>query len=109
MPADASRVGVRDETRRPTIERDERPRCEKSGTNEREAGVLSEGMGTNEREGWAHDMRAFFISSGMFAGRDALWITDRTGHTTLGVLRTYERDVRRFAVATRIPTKSRTR
>src|SRR5580700_424235 len=41
-------------------------------------------------------MRAFFITSGMFAGRDALWITDRTGHTTLGMLRTYERDVRRW-------------
>ena len=44
----------------------------------------------------AHDMRAFFITAGMFAGRDALWITDRTGHTTLGMLRTYERDVRRW-------------
>jgi integrase len=44
----------------------------------------------------AHDMRAFFITSGMFAGRDALWITDRSGHTTLGMLRTYERDVRRW-------------
>jgi hypothetical protein len=44
----------------------------------------------------AHDMRAFFITSGMFAGRDALWITDRSGHTTLSMLRTYERDVRRW-------------
>jgi len=44
----------------------------------------------------AHDMRAFFITSGMFRGRDALWITDRTGHTTLSMLRTYERDVRRW-------------
>jgi integrase len=44
----------------------------------------------------AHDMRAFFITFGMFAGRDALWITDRSGHTTLGMLRTYERDVRRW-------------
>jgi integrase len=44
----------------------------------------------------AHDMRAFFITAGMFAGRDALWITDRSGHTTLGMLRTYERDVRRW-------------
>ena len=33
----------------------------------------------------------------MFAGRDALWLTDRSGHTsTLGMLRTYERDVRRW-------------
>jgi integrase len=44
----------------------------------------------------AHDMRAFFITAGMFAGRDALWITDRSGHTALTVLRTYERDVRRW-------------
>jgi integrase len=41
-------------------------------------------------------LRAFFITSGMFAGRDALWITDRSGHTTLSMLRTYERDVRRW-------------
>jgi hypothetical protein len=39
----------------------------------------------------AHDMRAFFITAGMFPGRDALWITDRSGHTTLGMLRTYAR------------------
>jgi len=44
----------------------------------------------------AHDMRAFFVTGGMFAGHDALWITDRSGHTTLGMLRTYERDVRRW-------------
>ena len=44
----------------------------------------------------AHDMRAFFITAGMYAGRDALWISDRSGHTTLGMLRTYERDVRRW-------------
>jgi len=41
-------------------------------------------------------MRAFFVTAGMFAGRDALWITDRSGHTTLGMLRTDERDVRRW-------------
>jgi hypothetical protein len=41
-------------------------------------------------------VRAFFITSGMFAGRDVLWITDRSGHTTLGMLRTNERDVRRW-------------
>jgi integrase len=44
----------------------------------------------------AHDMRAFFVTAGMFAGKDALWITDRSGHTSLGMLRTYERDVRRW-------------
>ncbi len=44
----------------------------------------------------AHDMRAFFVTAGLFAGRDALWLTDRSGHTTLGMLRTYERDVRRW-------------
>jgi integrase len=44
----------------------------------------------------AHDMRAFFITAGVFAGRDVLWITDRSGHTTLGMLRRYERDVRRW-------------
>jgi integrase len=44
----------------------------------------------------AHDMRAFFVTAAMYAGRDALWITDRTGHTSLGMLRTYERDVRRW-------------
>jgi hypothetical protein len=44
----------------------------------------------------AHDMRAFFVTAGMFDGHDALWITDRSGHTTLGMLRTYERDVRRW-------------
>jgi integrase len=44
----------------------------------------------------AHDMRAFFVTAGIFAGKDALWITDRTGHTSLGMLRTYERDVRRW-------------
>jgi hypothetical protein len=41
-------------------------------------------------------MRAFFVTAGMFAGKDALWITDRSGHTSLGMLRTYERDVRRW-------------
>jgi hypothetical protein len=41
-------------------------------------------------------MRAFFITAGVFAGRDALWITDRSGHTTLSMLRRYERDVRRW-------------
>ncbi len=44
----------------------------------------------------AHDMRAFFVTAAMYAGKDALWITDRTGHTSLGMLRTYERDVRRW-------------
>ena len=44
----------------------------------------------------AHDMRAFFVTAAMHAGKDALWITDRTGHTSLGMLRTYERDVRRW-------------
>lgn len=43
-----------------------------------------------------HDMRAFFVTAAMYAGKDALWITDRTGHTSLGMLRTYERDVRRW-------------
>jgi hypothetical protein len=42
----------------------------------------------------AHDMRAFFVTAGMFAGHDALWITDRTGHRSLAMLRRYERDVR---------------
>jgi hypothetical protein len=41
-------------------------------------------------------MRAFFVTAGMYAGREALWITDRTGHTSMGMLRTYERDVRRW-------------
>jgi hypothetical protein len=41
-------------------------------------------------------MRAFFVTAAMYAGKDALWITDRTGHTSLGMLRTYERDVRRW-------------
>jgi hypothetical protein len=44
----------------------------------------------------AHDMRAFFVTAAMYAGKDALWITDRSGHATLGTLRTYERDVRRW-------------
>ena len=44
----------------------------------------------------AHDMRAFFITAGMFAGYDAMWITDRTGHTSLSMLRRYARDVRRW-------------
>jgi len=51
----------------------------------------------------AHDMRAFFITAGMFAGRDALWITDRSGHTTLAMLRTYERDVRRWRELDEVP------
>jgi hypothetical protein len=44
----------------------------------------------------AHDMRAYFVTAAMYAGKDALWITDRTGHTSLVMLRTYERDVRRW-------------
>jgi integrase len=44
----------------------------------------------------AHDMRAFFVTAAMSAGKDALWITDRTGHTSLAMIRTYERDVRRW-------------
>ncbi len=51
----------------------------------------------------AHDMRAFFTTAAMFAGRDALWITDRTGHTSLGMLRTYERDVRRWRELGEVP------
>jgi integrase len=56
----------------------------------------------------AHDMRAFFITAGMFAGRDALWITDRSGHTTLGMLRTYERDVRRWRELEEAPVDAAT-
>jgi hypothetical protein len=44
----------------------------------------------------AHDMRAFFVTAAMYGGHDAMWITDRTGHTSLGMLRRYERDVRRW-------------
>jgi len=44
----------------------------------------------------AHDARAFFVTAGIFAGRDVLWLTDRTGRTTLAMLRRYERDVRRW-------------
>src|SRR4029077_6843400 len=44
----------------------------------------------------AHDMRAFFITAGMYAGKDALWITDRTGHPSLTLLRRYARDARRW-------------
>jgi integrase len=44
----------------------------------------------------AHDIRAYFVTASMFIGRDVLWITDRTGHTTLGMLRRYERDVRHW-------------
>ena len=51
----------------------------------------------------AHDMRAFFVTAGMFAGHDAMWITDRTGHTSLGMLRRYERDVRRWRELGEIP------
>jgi hypothetical protein len=43
----------------------------------------------------AYDMRAFFTTAAMLAGRDALWITDRTGHTSLGMLRRDSRDCRR--------------
>jgi hypothetical protein len=50
---------------------------------------------TNKLRLRAHDMRALFPTAGMFAGKDALWLTDRTGHTTIDQLRTYERDVRR--------------
>ena len=44
----------------------------------------------------AHDMRAFFVTAGCTRARTRSWITDRSGHTTLGMLRTYERDVRRW-------------
>jgi hypothetical protein len=49
-------------------------------------------------------MRAFFVTAAMYAGKDALWITDRTGHTSLGMLRTYERDVRGGANSARRPS-----
>jgi integrase len=42
----------------------------------------------------AHDMRAFFTTAAMFADRDMLWITDRTGHTSITMLRRYQRDMR---------------
>ena len=35
-----------------------------------------------------------FVTASMYTGEDALWITDRTGNTTLAMLRRYERDVR---------------
>jgi hypothetical protein len=45
----------------------------------------------------------------MFAGKDALWITDRTGPTSLGMLRTYERDVRRWRELGETPVDADTR
>ncbi len=44
----------------------------------------------------AHDARAFFATASIVSGKDVLWITDRTGHTSLGQLRNYERDARRW-------------
>ena len=44
----------------------------------------------------AHDMRAFFVTSSLIAGKDVMFITDRTGHTSLGMVRGYERDARRW-------------
>jgi len=51
---------------------------------------------SNKASPRAHDTRAFFITAARYADRDVLWITDRTGHTSLPMLRTYERDVRRW-------------
>lgn len=41
-----------------------------------------------------HDLRSTFVVLALVAGRNEQWIMDRTGHTTSGMLRRYDRSAR---------------
>jgi len=45
----------------------------------------------------AHDMRATFVTISLAAGRSETWISDRTGHRSSTMIRTYHRASRRYA------------
>lgn len=47
----------------------------------------------------AHDMRATFVTLSLAAGRSETWISDRTGHRSSAMIRTYHRASRRYATA----------
>ena len=41
-------------------------------------------------------MRAFLTTASIVAGKDIMWTTNRTGHTSLAMVRNYERGARRW-------------
>jgi integrase len=45
----------------------------------------------------AHDLRATFVTIALAAGRSETWISDRTGHKSSAMIRTYARQARRYA------------
>lgn len=47
----------------------------------------------------AHDLRATFVTIALAAGRSETWISDRTGHRSSTMIRTYHRAARRYAAA----------
>lgn len=45
----------------------------------------------------AHDLRATFVTIALAAGKSETWISDRTGHKSSAMIRTYHRASRRYA------------
>lgn len=45
----------------------------------------------------AHDLRATFVTISLAAGKSETWISDRTGHKSSAMIRTYARQARRYA------------
>lgn len=52
--------------------------------------------GDNHRQVRAHDTRAAFVTVALANGRNEMWISDRTGHSSLDEMRTYRRNARAF-------------
>jgi len=53
--------------------------------------------GGNRRQVRAHDTRAAFVTVALAAGRNEMWIADRTGHSSMAEMGTYRRNARAFA------------
>jgi len=62
----------------------------------RDCGAARLQANANKLRRRAHGPRAFFATAAIYDGKGAPWITDRTGHTSLGMPRTCARDVRRW-------------
>jgi integrase len=51
----------------------------------------------NRRQVRAHDTRAAFVTVALTNGRNEVWISDRTGHTSMAEMANYRRAARTFA------------
>ena len=52
--------------------------------------------GGNHKQVRAHDTRAAFVTVALVHGRNEMWISDRTGHSSLDEMKTYRRNARAF-------------